>query len=295
MMDKPAGPRQQPPDKRHVAYESIFGARTGAPSPHDFPPNAYPSYPQNQPFQYQQQVPYNGPERRTTYPVSYPGHQPYPNPNGHPPPPMQPPPGPQGAYSQGYYAPPNQHNVPNQYTPYQYPPQLVQSPYNYPASLGPPTQSLSRARSVIGNNATLSPPMDMVPSSSSHPALPLTGNYQTQPYVDGSRRQPSPQPPVQHPPADWTQHRASPGAAPRRPSQSHKHNSNGSSRSTEPPRLGISLEHDEGRLGIDFGENASGSNSDPSTDEGDSELPYARSETSSTSQFHRPPRSSGDF
>ncbi|KAJ2932613.1 hypothetical protein H1R20_g4473, partial [Candolleomyces eurysporus] len=122
------------------------------------------------------------------------------------PPPMQPPPGPQGAYPQGYYAPPTQHNVPNQYTPYQPPPQFLQSPYNYPASLGPPAQSLSRARSVIGNNATLSPPMEMLPSSSSHPALPLVNNYQSQPYVDGSRRQPSPQAPLQQPPADWNQH-----------------------------------------------------------------------------------------
>lgn len=53
---------------------------------------------------------------------------------------------------------------------------------------------------------------------------------------------------------------------------------------SEPPRLGVSLEQDEGRLGLDFGVNGSGS-SDQETD-ADSELPYARDDHSGiTSSF----------
>ncbi|KAF6761498.1 CNH-domain-containing protein [Ephemerocybe angulata] len=269
-MDKPSGPRQQPPDKRHAAYESIFG-RTGVPpQQHEFAPTNYPPFPQqNQPYPYQHQAQYSTSDRRTSYSSSNANHQPYPNHNGHPPPP-------QGVYPQTFYAPPIQHAPPAQYTPYAYPAPPMQTPYVYPASLGPPNRSLSKARSVIGSPAAMSPytpphlqePQIMVSSSSSQPALPLGNGYQSQPYLP---RQPSPQPPP---------HRPTPGTLPtRRPS--HGHNSNGSVRSVEPPRLGISLEHDEGRLGIDFASGSgSGSNSasDLGTDEGDSELPYAYSD-----------------
>ena len=60
-MDKPFGPRQPPPDKRHAAYESIFG-RPGV-SHHKQPPSQ----------------PYQSPDKRSSYdaPYSHYSHGPY--------------------------------------------------------------------------------------------------------------------------------------------------------------------------------------------------------------------------
>ena len=58
-MDKPFGPRHPPPDKRHAAYQSIFG-RPGV--SHHKPP--------------QQQQPYQSPDKRSSYDTPY-NHYPY--------------------------------------------------------------------------------------------------------------------------------------------------------------------------------------------------------------------------
>lgn len=100
--------------------------------------------------------------------------------------------------------------------------------------------------------------------------------YQNQVFANGTRHQStSPAPPSHQ--ADWNRGRLSPHESNRRASQAHslRHNGSGSARSSEVPRLGLSLEHDEGRLGIDFG--ASGSSNNSEGTDGESELPYARS------------------
>lgn len=162
-MDKPLGPRQPPPDKRHAAYESIFG-RPGPP-------------PQAQQLHH---------------------------------PPYQPPLYPQPPRS-SYYPPPNP------------------SPYpSFPPALVPPhNPSLGRGRSING------------------PTLTPAQAYQAQVYMNVPAQNhwgPSPPP------------------------------------SVDRPTVGISLEHDDGRLGIDFTISSVSTSSDLGTDEGSSELPWTRSE-----------------
>lgn len=76
------------------------------------------------------------------------------------------------------------------------------------------------------------------------------------------------------PPRDWQ--RISP-APPDRCSQPPTHNG-GPFLLPEPPKLGISLEHDDGRLGIDFISGNEDDSLDVGQDESGSELPWARTE-----------------
>ncbi|TFK26206.1 hypothetical protein FA15DRAFT_588828 [Coprinopsis marcescibilis] len=297
-MDKPAGPRQQPPDKRHAAYESIFG-RPGPGPNYPLPPNVQPPYPayppQNQGFPYRQQSHYSNVDSRASFGSSYSGHQPYPNHTG--PPPGPPPAGhlpPQGP--QTFHAPYIQHPQINYEYPihqgYQPIPPQAQTPFNYQGSLGPPNPQLTRARSVLSNgspivNGPMTPyqdPQEMIQASSSHSGITPAQLYQNQVQFNGGRHQPSPVPSYGPQQAEWNRHRSSPSEIHRRPSLTQSLHQNGgvSMRPSDAPRLGISLEHDEGRLGIDFGASGSGSNSDLATDDGESELPYARDDNPGT-------------
>ena len=194
-MDKPMGPRQPPPDKRHAAYESIFG-RPG------------PSHHLAQPYN-----PYPYPDRRTSY---QPSHY-YPQP-----PPQAPYNGHTSYPSYGYQA--------------------------YQPSLAPPSnQSLSRARSVNSASPDYIPPQISEPSG-----LTPAQAYQAQVYMNGPNLSQS----------SWN-------GGPR-PSPSHKPNG---IPPPDLPKIGISLEHDDGRLGIDFTSTPHSSDADSS-----SELPWANSE-----------------
>jgi hypothetical protein len=208
-MDRPIGPRQ--PDKRHAAYEDIFG-RPG--TSHHIPPN----YQQQYPYPYQQ------PDKRT----SYPHHQPY---------------------RQPYY--------PQQ--------QQQQQPYG----LAPPPQHVPRARSIAGNphiNGVIQDPPNSSLESLTPSGLTPAQAYQAQIYLDNPGG----------PQADWNRFQNSPG-----PSNRHSQNG-GFARPLVPPRLGVSLDHDDGRLGLDFGPaggNGGSTNSSPQdTDDGSSELPWARTD-----------------
>ncbi|KAH9479544.1 Rho1 guanine nucleotide exchange factor 1 [Psilocybe cubensis] len=217
-MDKPLGPRQPPPDKRHAAYESIFGR----PNP---PPQPYPAYPPHN-------APYPYPDRRTSY---------NPPPQGlvyqH------------GQQRQTYYPHQQQQSLPMQP---QFPPFV--SPYQQfqPSLAPPPHQPLSRGRSINSNSSeyVASHPGDLEPQQGLTPAQA----YQAQIYTNAPNSAQSPWP------------------GPSRLSAAP------STRSAAPthdlPRIGISLEHDDGRLGVDF---SSGEQDDSSSG---SELPWARSEPS---------------
>lgn len=260
------GPRQAP-DKRHTAYETIFGhpgvlPHQQAGPPLNYPPS-HPPPPPNQPFQYMpQKYPVNI-DRRTSYNTGYmsPGY------------PIQSavPQGPPSGYRQSYYPtlqpppqqPPQQHPPPPSYAQYN------PGSFNGPSSYNP---ALVRARSMASNpQATgiiLSPPDE--PPDRGHdpfqqPGLTPAQAYQAQIHLNspsGSQ-------------GDWNRYRSSPGPADR---NSHPQSLNGGSiRTVDTPRLGVTLEHDDGRLGLDFGP-GSGNSSDQGTDEGSSELPWARQE-----------------
>jgi hypothetical protein len=206
-MDKPLGPRQPPPDKRHAAYESIFG-RPG-PS-HQQPP--YPQYPPQ--------------DRRTSY-NSYTQPQP-PRQSYYPPP----------------YAPQHQGFVPPPHNP-----------------------ALARARSVVSNSTS----PDYIPNDSPnhspapHPGLTAAQAYQAQVFMNV---------PNHNNPPQWNSQRVSPAPSVRH-LQHPRSNLNGGSHDF--PQLGISLEHDDGRLGLDFISANTSTSLDLATDDS-SELPWARSE-----------------
>ena len=74
---------------------------------------------------------------------------------------------------------------------------------------------------------------------------------------------------------DWNTYQNSPGPS----------NQNGTpTRPPDPPRLGVSLDHNNGRLGLDFvppvGNGGSTNSSPQDTDESSSELPWMRAEAS---------------
>lgn len=208
-MDKPLGPRQPPPDKRHAAYESIFG-RPGVPPP------TQPVY------------------HRSSY---------VPNPR------------------QSYY--PNPHTSFPQYVP-QY------QPYPSSSLQPPPNPALARARSVNSNSPDYSPaPPPPPPPISDHvhayPGLTPAQAYQAQIYNNS--------PSHSHSPAPAYGPRPSPAPSNR--------TSNVPGLPAELPRIGISLEHDDGRLGLDFSASST-TGADVDSEDSSSELPWARSEPSST-------------
>ena len=224
-MDKPLGPRQPPPDKRHAAYESIFG-RPGV-SHHKPPasqsyhiPDKRPSY--DTPF---------SPSPSLYYP-SQPSRQFYPSPG-----------------------PSNFHTLPN----------YVQPPYpSYPP--------VSRVNSTNS-------PVPYMPQNIIHDSVPLAPaqSYQAQVYINGPNGNSN----SSGPPTDWP--RTSPA-----PPERHSHpptQNGGPSPLPDPPKLGISLEHDDGRLGIDFVSGNENNSLDTGQDESGSELPWARDEDTGTHLF----------
>lgn len=237
------GPRQ-PPDKRHAAYEAIFqrpGAAHHVPSPTFSPIPPQPHHPGYQ-FPPQQ---YQPPDRRTSmgsYNSAY-SH------NGYP---QQPPP---GTYRQSYYAPPPH------FPPHIPPGAFDQQP---PAPYGYPPPNMPRARSIISNTHSpgiITPQPDESPELSPQGLTPAQA-YQAQARVYMNNTSP-PQP-------EWNRYRTSPNSADRN-SLSPPQNG-GPNRNLDPPRLGINLEPDDGRLGIDFA-GSSGTSSDDA-----SELPWAKKE-----------------
>lgn len=238
-MDKPSGPRQ-PPDKRHAAYESIFGRS-----------HQHPQYlsqqPQNQPYLYSQQPYQNNIDRRSSFspPHAY-------NQNPYPPPP--PPHANSGAYGQPYY--PTQPSPPQPY-------HQIQQQFPYPTSLAPPNQTVARARSVISNAGVIPPSPNGLPDHTlgipSQSGMTIAQAYQAQIHNHGSA---------------GTKYHFSPGPPDR---ASYPQSQNGVlGQPVDTPRMGISLEHDDGRLGVNFG----GGSANNSGDEGSSELPWAVNEHS---------------
>lgn len=216
-MDKPLGPRQPPPDKRHAAYESIFG-RPG-PS-HQQPP--YPQYP---------------PQDRTSY-NSFTQQQPP---------------------RQSYYPPPH-------------PPYAPQH-QGFAPSLAPPhNPALARARSIASNNTS----SDYIPNDSPnhspapHPGLTAAQAYQAQVFMNV---------PNHNNPPQWNSQRVSPVPSVRHLQRPRSNLNGGSVSSNDFPHLGIGLEHDDGRSGLDFVAANTSTSPDFATDDG-SELPWARSEPS---------------
>ncbi|KAK7056393.1 RHO1 GDP-GTP exchange protein 2 [Paramarasmius palmivorus] len=233
MESRPLGPRQQPTgDKRHQAYESIFGSRPSA--SHHQPPThlQYPHHPQ-QNFYYQQP-----PDRRASYAPSFTSN-PYPYPN---------------AYQQPRQPHPH---------PMHYPPRYMASPYGG-NSLAPPS-IVSRARSINSNphaQGIIAPqpeePPDPALEALTQRGLTPAQAYQAQVYMNSPGQQ------------------ALPIAL-----QNLQHDSAGPNHSTDPPRLGITIGNEDGKLGLEFGENTS-------SDADSSELPWARKDSPTNSRTGTP-------
>ncbi|EKM81681.1 hypothetical protein AGABI1DRAFT_36135 [Agaricus bisporus var. burnettii JB137-S8] len=150
---------------------------------------------------------------------------------------------PPGSYRQSYYPPPP--HIAHHLSPPTFDHQLP-APYNHP----PP-----RARSILStahssDGIVLHP--DEPPDLDPHGLTPAQA-YQAQFFADGSP--PAPQP-------DRNRYRSSP-ASPDRNSLPHTHHH-------DLPRLGVNIDTDDGRLGIDF----TGSSGN-SSDDGSSELPWS--------------------
>lgn len=237
------GPRQ-PPDKRHAAaYEAIFQR----PNPtHHSPSQSYPHIPpqHNHPaYQFPPQQFHSSPDRRTSL-GSY-SHNGYPQPQQLPP----------GTYRQSYYPPPPhiaQHLPPQPFD--NQPP----APYGYP----PP--AVPRARSLLSNSHSpgIIAPQPEEPPDANPQGLTPAQAYQAQVFNNsGSSGSQS----------DRNRYRTSPAPPDR---NSFPQSQNGAShKHQDPPRLGINLDADDGRLGIDFA-----GSSGNSSDDGSSELPWARNE-----------------
>ncbi|KAI0664258.1 CNH domain-containing protein [Cubamyces menziesii] len=287
-MDRPMGPRK--PDKRNAAYESIFGRPsathhqlhppgpgapfTPSPQPYQYPPptgQAYPYYPQ-----YGNQL-----DRRTSTSSFRPPSTQY---TPQPVPPRQ----------QPYYPAPAPSNAQHPVPPQAYPPQYPQQPpphHAYARSLAPPS-IMSRARSV-GNSPGVIAPLPEEPPDASLEELTRQGltpaqAYQAQVYMNSpmgqqqatrtqSNLNPNPnQPSPASPPAPSIN--GPRGPRPLSTPTSH-------TVSAELPRIGVNIETDDGRLGLDFlsgnGESSTPP-SEPATEEDSSELPYSRPQRHST-------------
>lgn len=208
-MDRPLGPRQ--PDKRHAAYESIFG-RPSAQHHQATPPLAQYPYVQQSTLPIGQQYPYNPQQygaqldRRTSgssrahsimnYPVSQ----------------QQAPP---ASYRQSIYQ-----SQPG-YSPHQSP-----SPSYAPSNNLAAPSVISRARSVASYPGVIAPQPEEPPDASlealTRAGLTPAQAYQAQVYMNSPAGQRHSQP----------------------------------SQPANVPLLGINIDTDDGRLGIDFGGNA---------------------------------------
>ncbi|TFK74994.1 CNH-domain-containing protein [Pluteus cervinus] len=276
-MERPMGPRQ-PPDKRQTAYDSIFGRPGSSQYPAGGPMPGYPHLQQplqpTQPYQYQPQQYAANMDRRASYNSLYtaPGYAQQPQAPG---------------YSQAYY--PQQH--PQQHIPQNAFPQNAPGTYNLPGQpLNGQNPALARTRSMASNPQTsggFRPPLDEPPDRMANgfqpPDFSSFQPHSASGQLNGSNG----------PQTDWNRHRNPPSAADR-----HSYPQNGpSARPLDPPRLGVTLEHEDGRLGIDLTGNGSGNSSDQGTDEDSSELPWARKDptTSSRRKSHPSPATNGQF
>ncbi|KAF8637624.1 hypothetical protein AX17_002693 [Amanita inopinata Kibby_2008] len=259
-MDRPLGPRQ--PDKRNVAYESIFGRpsvvhqQAGMPPyppyhPQQLPPQHLP--PQQPVYHYQTAI-----DRRTSLSSTY-APSTYSQP-AYPPSYLQGPPNP---YRQTYPSQASQHQPLPSYS------QQLQ----YTSSLYPPASVHSRARSVPSSNQSPGVIVPQPADSPDHSLEPLMRQgltpaqaYQAQFYINDAT---GPQ---------RSRYRTSPAPV----ENAYHQSANGSSAYfQDPPRLGIPIEQDGGRLGLDFG-GTNGNSSDQGTDDETSELPWARREDSAS-------------
>ncbi|KAH7890772.1 CNH domain-containing protein [Phlebopus sp. FC_14] len=236
-MDRPLGPRQ--PDKRNEAYESIFGRPSA--SHHALPGNHYYNQPTygagyHQPLnqtQFSTYSQYQQPVDRRSHPSSFVPQQNYHNP-------QQPP------YRQSLHGPASHSQFPVA-SHYQQHPQYPQ----YPHTLAPPITH-GRARSVVSSPhaAGIIAPKPEDPPDASLEALTGTGLTPAQAYQAQVYRNANP---------------VAPGPIPQ--------NGGLHRPSDDPPRLGVNLEADMGRLSIDFGtEDRTQNNSF----EASSELPWAQ-------------------
>lgn len=262
-MDRPLGPRQ--PDKRITAYESIFG-RPGAPhhtsgpsTPQNYPPPP-PGYPSSQ-YPYPSNQQHYSPSSHDHHNSPYSSHAYLPQPSNS---------------RQAYYpsSPPQDQSW--SYPNYSY----VQPQYTHTQPTPPPHT----------NNSVAQPIYPLQPDDPPDPGLethyhqgPPTHTYPVQPY---------PSNPIAHQQAEWGPH--SPPHPQQQPPHPHPqtqqpayeydqglHYQNGSpSRShSNIPHLGLNIDVDNGRLGLDFAEESSPSDTD------DSELPWAHSRSCSYLQF----------
>ncbi|KAI0773286.1 CNH domain-containing protein [Trametes elegans] len=288
-MDRPMGPRK--PDKRNAAYESIFGRPsathhnqqlpgqfTPAPQPYQYPPpagQAAPYYPQ-----YNPQV-----DRRTSVSSFRPPPSQYSQQTA-----------PSTLGGQSYY-PPNPQAT-QAVPPPAYPPPYAQSQrqqLGYARSLAPPS-IVSRARSV-GNSPGVIAPLPEEPPDAGLEELTRAGltpaqAYQAQVYMNS---------PMGHqasrPPPAVSAHYPTPGSPTAAPSHGPRGPRPLSTQSTQSnqslpaglPRIGVNIETDDGKLGLDFSSNGDGNGgggstppSEPGTEEDSSELPYSRSHRHST-------------
>src|SRR5229473_6963070 len=256
MMDRPLGPRQ--PDKRTTAYESIF-CRPSVPhhvSGHSTPQN-YPPLPGYSPGQYpypsnqQHYSPSSQDLHNSPSPYSSHAYLPQPQPQPQQSNPRQ---------SQSYYSPtpPQNQSWSYSYLPSQY-------PQNQPAPTPHTNNPLTQPIYPLSPDDSPDLNIESLPHQSHAP----THAYQPQAY---------PSNPIAHHQAEW-------GAqSPPHPQQQQPqaqqlayeydqglHYQNGSPSRSHPniPHLGLNIDADNGRLGIDFAEESSPSDTD------DSELPWA--------------------
>lgn len=250
-MDRPLGPRQ--PDKRITAYESIFG-RPGV-AHHSSGPST--------------------PQQNYTPPPGYSQSQyPYPSSN-------------QQHYSPSSHDP---HNSP--YSSHSYLPQQSNSRQSYYAPSPPQNQSWSypnysylQPQHALANNPHSQPIYSLPPDDPPDPSLESL-HHQTLSPTHAYPAQPYPTNAVTHQQAEWGPH------SPPHPQQQqlqpqvqqpayeydqglHYQNGSPSRSHTNIPHLGLNIDVDNGRLGIDFAEESSPSDTD------DSELPWAHSHSCS--------------
>ncbi|EMD39301.1 hypothetical protein CERSUDRAFT_104516 [Gelatoporia subvermispora B] len=237
-MDRPMGPRQ--PDKRNTAYESIFGRPSATHHNQNGPPVRYsqPTYDQHHQYYAQQ---YSGQlDRRTSQASSRTQSLQYSQQ--------------QISYQQSYYSASSTQPVPQSYQQYQQPPPPQGYPYN--PSLAPPASN-HRATSIGSASGVIAPHLPEPPDASlealTRAGLTPAQAYQTQVYLNSSLGQ--------------------------RDIRSYREQSQVAALNTHPvpsgdlPRLGVNIEADDGRLGLDFATDAASENG---TEESCSELPWAR-------------------
>ena len=256
-MDRPLGPRQ--PDKRTTAYESIFGRpsvshHVSGPSG-SAPPQNYPPPPGYSPSQY-----------------PYPSNQQHYSSNSHD---LS-----NSPYSSHGYLP--QTSNPRQSYYPQSPPQNQSwsyPNYSYLQSQYPPTQP---APTPHTNNTLTQPIYALPPDDPPDPNLESL-HHQAHPPAHAYQHQTYPNTVITHQQAEWGPH-SPPHPSQQQPAYEYDqglHYQNGSPSRNHPniPHLGLNIDSDNGRLGIDFAEESSPSDTD------DSELPWAHQSSSSLFLF----------